>query len=73
MPVSVRTENEHGELGNRLTAMRGPLPVDIADPYERLRFVTSEMDALKASKQPSARKRSGASTTGSASSRRRCC
>ena len=51
MPVSVRTENEHGELGNRLTAMRGPLPVQIADPYERLRFVTEEMEALKASKQ----------------------
>jgi diacylglycerol O-acyltransferase len=51
VPVSVRTENEHGELGNRLTAMRGPLPVHIADPHERLRFVTSEMDALKASKQ----------------------
>ena len=40
-----------GELGNRLTAMRGPLPVHIADPYERLRHVTTEMDALKASKQ----------------------
>jgi WS/DGAT/MGAT family acyltransferase len=51
VPVSVRTENEHGELGNRLTAMRGPLPVHIADPVERLRFVTAEMDALKASKQ----------------------
>ena len=51
VPVSVRTENEHGELGNRLTAMRGPLPVHIADPYERLRHVTEEMDKLKASKQ----------------------
>jgi WS/DGAT/MGAT family acyltransferase len=51
VPVSVRTENEHGELGNRLTAMRGPLPVQIADPVERLRYVTAEMDALKASKQ----------------------
>ncbi len=51
VPVSVRTENEHGELGNRLTAMRGPLPVHIADPYERLRFVTKEMEALKSSKQ----------------------
>jgi diacylglycerol O-acyltransferase / wax synthase len=51
VPVSVRTENEHGELGNRLTAMRGPLPVHIADPYERLRYVTQEMDTLKASKQ----------------------
>jgi WS/DGAT/MGAT family acyltransferase len=52
VPVSVRTENEHGELGNRLTAMRAPLPVRIADPAERLRFVSAAMDGLKASKQP---------------------
>jgi WS/DGAT/MGAT family acyltransferase len=52
VPVSVRKENEHGELGNMLTAMRGPLPVGIADPVERLRTVTAAMDALKASKQP---------------------
>jgi diacylglycerol O-acyltransferase / wax synthase len=52
VPVSVRAENEHGELGNRLTAMRGPLPVGIADPVERLRFVSASMDALKSSKQP---------------------
>ena len=26
VPVSVRAENEHGELGNMLTAMRGPAP-----------------------------------------------
>ena len=52
VPVSVRTEDEHGELGNRLTAMRGPLPVHIADPVRRLRTVAEEMDALKASKQP---------------------
>ena len=52
MPVSIRTENEHGELGNKLTAMRGPLPVGIADPVERLRSVSAAMDALKASKQP---------------------
>ena len=51
VPVSVRTENEHGELGNRLTAMRGPLPVHIADPVERLNYVTEEMKTLKASKQ----------------------
>jgi diacylglycerol O-acyltransferase / wax synthase len=51
VPVSIRTENEHGELGNRLTAMRGPLPVNVADPVERLRLVAREMDALKASKQ----------------------
>jgi WS/DGAT/MGAT family acyltransferase len=52
VPVSIRTENEHGELGNKLTAMRGPLPIGIADPVERLRAVTVAMDALKSSKQP---------------------
>jgi diacylglycerol O-acyltransferase len=52
VPVSIRTENEHGELGNKLTAMRGPLPVGVADPVERLRAVSTAMDSLKASKQP---------------------
>ena len=52
VPVSIRTEDEHGELGNKLTAMRGPLPVGIADPVERLRLVSAAMDALKGSKQP---------------------
>jgi WS/DGAT/MGAT family acyltransferase len=52
VPVSVRTIDEEGELGNRLTAMRGPLPVGIADPVERVRAVHAGMDDLKSSKQP---------------------
>ncbi len=52
VPVSIRTENEHGELGNKLTAMRGPLPVGVEDPVERLHAVSAAMDALKVSKQP---------------------
>jgi len=52
VPVSIRTVNEQGELGNRLTAMRGPLPVGIADPVERLHAVHAGMDTLKDSKQP---------------------
>ena len=52
VPVSIRTQNEHGELGNRLTAMRGPLPVGIADPVERLHAVHEAMEGLKTSKQP---------------------
>jgi WS/DGAT/MGAT family acyltransferase len=52
VPVSIRAEDEHGQLGNRLTAMRGPLPVQIADPVARLRAVAAAMDDLKASKQP---------------------
>ncbi|MGH2975968.1 MAG: WS/DGAT/MGAT family O-acyltransferase [Solirubrobacterales bacterium] len=52
VPVSIRTIDEEGELGNRLTAMRGPLPVGVADPVERLRAVHAGMDLLKSSKQP---------------------
>jgi WS/DGAT/MGAT family acyltransferase len=51
VPVSVRVEDEKGEGGNRLVAMRGPLPVYIADPVQRLRFVSQAMDGLKESKQ----------------------
>jgi diacylglycerol O-acyltransferase / wax synthase len=52
VPVSIRTVDEHGELGNKLTAMRGPLPVGEPDPVERLRTISAAMDGLKASKQP---------------------
>jgi WS/DGAT/MGAT family acyltransferase len=51
VPVSVRTQDQQGTLGNRLTAMRGPLPVYIRDPVARLRFVKKAMDGLKESKQ----------------------
>ena len=51
MPVSVRAEDERGNLGNRIAAMRGPLPVYIEDPVERLRFVSDAMAGLKESKQ----------------------
>jgi WS/DGAT/MGAT family acyltransferase len=51
VPVSVRTANDKGHLGNKLTAMRGPLPVYITDPAARLRFVKQAMDGLKDSKQ----------------------
>lgn len=51
VPVSVRTEAERGETGNRLVAMRSPLPVYIADPIQRLRFVRHAMEGLKESKQ----------------------
>ncbi len=51
VPVSIRAEQEHGQLGNRIAAMRGPLPVYIEDPVARLRFVKQAMDGLKESKQ----------------------
>jgi WS/DGAT/MGAT family acyltransferase len=51
VPVSVRTEDDQGTAGNRIVVMRGPLPVYIADPLNRLRFVSHAMDGLKESKQ----------------------
>jgi len=51
VPVSTRSEGEHGQLGNQIAAMRAPLPVYIADPVARLRFVKRAMDGLKESKQ----------------------
>jgi diacylglycerol O-acyltransferase / wax synthase len=51
VPVSIRTEDEHSQLGNRIAAMRGPLPVYIEDPVKRLEVVRRSMDGLKESKQ----------------------
>ena len=51
VPVSIRAEDERGALGNRIAAMRGPLPVYVKDPVERLRQVQESMGNLKQSKQ----------------------
>jgi diacylglycerol O-acyltransferase / wax synthase len=51
VPVSIRSHDEHGQLGNRLAVMRAPLPVYIADPIRRLEAVTTAMKGLKQSKQ----------------------
>ena len=51
VPVSVRAADERGQLGNKLAAMRGPLPVYVEDPVRRLRVVSEQMEGLKRSKQ----------------------
>jgi diacylglycerol O-acyltransferase / wax synthase len=51
VPVSIRGEDERGDLGNRIAAMRGPLPVYVEDPVRRLRVVSEQMEGLKRSKQ----------------------
>jgi diacylglycerol O-acyltransferase len=51
VPVSVRGEGKGAEAGNQLLAMRGLLPVYIADPVRRLSVVREGMDDLKESKQ----------------------
>src|SRR5215213_7344519 len=51
VPVSIRGEDQHHQLGNRIAAMRGPLPVYVEDPVARLAVVREAMDGLKDSKQ----------------------
>jgi diacylglycerol O-acyltransferase len=51
VPVSVRAAEEHGALGNRISAMMAPLPVWCEDPVERLHLVTGQMGDLKSSGQ----------------------
>jgi WS/DGAT/MGAT family acyltransferase len=51
VPVSVRVSHEASAGGNRLAAMRAPLPVYVEDPVERLAVVHEAMDDLKESKQ----------------------
>jgi diacylglycerol O-acyltransferase / wax synthase len=51
VPVSVRAAEEHGALGNRISAMMAPLPVGCEDPVERLKTTTAQMGDLKSSGQ----------------------
>jgi len=51
VPVSIRSEDQKGQLGNRIAAMRGPLPVYVDSAVERLRIVSAAMRGLKDSKQ----------------------
>jgi len=51
VPVSIRAPGQHGQLGNRLVAMRAPLPVYIEDPVARLHRVSESMGDVKRSKQ----------------------
>ena len=51
VPVSVRTGDQHGALGNQLTQVLCALPAYIDDPVARLREVRHTMDGLKESKQ----------------------
>jgi WS/DGAT/MGAT family acyltransferase len=51
VPISIRAADEHGDLGNRVSAFMAPLPVWSEDPVERLRLVSETMGDLKGSKQ----------------------
>jgi len=51
VPVSTRSPEERGSLGNRVSLLVVPLPVDEADPMTRMRRVIEETQALKRSDQ----------------------
>ncbi len=51
VPVSVRSDEQRGALGNRVSTMMAPLPVWCEDPTERLHRVSEVMGDLKSSKQ----------------------
>ena len=47
VPVSVRTEDQRGSLGNQVSVMLAELPTHIGDPEERMVFMRSSMLAAK--------------------------
>jgi diacylglycerol O-acyltransferase len=51
VPVSIRAADEHGQLGNKIAVVRGPVPVYIDEPVERLAVVRAQMEGIKQSKQ----------------------
>jgi diacylglycerol O-acyltransferase len=51
VPVSIRAEDERGQLGNKIAVVRAPVPVYIEDPVQRLRVVRQAMEGIKQSKQ----------------------
>jgi diacylglycerol O-acyltransferase / wax synthase len=48
VPVNVRSDDEHAELGNRISSLFPHLPVAVEDPLERYLRVCSEAEGLKA-------------------------
>jgi WS/DGAT/MGAT family acyltransferase len=49
-PVSVRTENERGALGNRVSAWVVELPLDEPDPIRQIERIGTRTSALKSSR-----------------------
>ena len=51
IPISIRSDNEAGVIGNRVSAMIAPIGTHIADPVERLQFVHNTMEVAKETHQ----------------------
>ncbi len=54
VPVSLRSPGEENIYENRVSALVANLPVEIADPMERLAAISAQMAALKASNESTA-------------------
>jgi len=54
VPVSVRAPGEQNMRGNRVSAVLADLPVDVADPVQRLTAVQAELQALKTAQEAKA-------------------
>jgi diacylglycerol O-acyltransferase / wax synthase len=50
-PVSVRTDQEHDTLGNRVSGWTVPMPLHERDPLRRLEDIRATTEQLKSSKQ----------------------
>ena len=50
-PVSVRSDSEQGDLGNRVSMMLPEVPIGISDVVERLSAVRGEMGRMKSAEQ----------------------
>jgi len=51
VPISTRAEDEHGQMGNKVSAMLIGLATDIADPVERLKAIQEHSEGGKAFEQ----------------------
>jgi diacylglycerol O-acyltransferase len=53
IPVSIRSDSERGQAGNRVVMLMADLPIDERDPCKRLHSVTETTQKLKQSRQRS--------------------
>lgn len=49
IPISVRTDEQQGDMGNQVTALVSTLPTHIADPREQLAYTAERMTVAKSS------------------------
>jgi len=50
VPVNIRTEDERGALGNRISFLPLEVPLEVKDPLERLRIINENTQELKKSR-----------------------